>query len=161
MNRRSASGLRCPWTAWYCDCKTTLNAWPYPANGKLPKRCQEMLDANAGMAPRLPPDGMRSKRSKQHGKPCPYCGRTMGGKRGAALRLYPTIDHIVPKSRGGGGRSDNKVFVCVQCNQDKGDKSIETWLDELVEFCDPRAKFVAVFMEARGIEIPRKKMRWA
>jgi hypothetical protein len=137
MNRRSASGLRCPWTAWYCDCKTTLNAWPYPANGKLPKR------------------------SKQHGKPCPYCGRTMGGKRGAALRLYPTIDHIVPKSRGGGGRSDNKVFVCVQCNQDKGDKSIETWLDELVEFCDPRAKFVAVFMEARGIEIPRKKMRWA
>jgi 5-methylcytosine-specific restriction endonuclease McrA len=46
---------------------------------------------------------------------CQYCGRT------GTL----TIDHVIPKSRGGGDSWDNLVASCVRCNHKKGDLSLE------------------------------------
>lgn len=32
----------------------------------------------------------------------------------------PTIDHIVPRSKGGGNNKENLRWVCFECNQIKG-----------------------------------------
>jgi len=45
---------------------------------------------------------------------CQYCGT-----RTAAL----TIDHIVPKSRGGGDTWENLVTACFRCNNIKGNRT--------------------------------------
>ena len=47
---------------------------------------------------------------------CQYCGRV-----GANL----TIDHIVPKSKGGSDSWENIVVSCMRCNNKKGDRSPE------------------------------------
>lgn len=33
-----------------------------------------------------------------------------------------TIDHVIPKSKGGGNRLDNLRVCCYACNEKKGDK---------------------------------------
>ena len=45
---------------------------------------------------------------------CQYCGRQMHDL---------TIDHVVPRSRGGHDTWDNLVLACVQCNVRKGDRT--------------------------------------
>ncbi|HEX2033798.1 MAG TPA: HNH endonuclease [Chloroflexota bacterium] len=47
---------------------------------------------------------------------CQYCG-----SRGRDL----TIDHVVPKHRGGGHSWDNLVSACRQCNHRKGGKTLD------------------------------------
>jgi hypothetical protein len=42
-----------------------------------------------------------------------------------------TLDHLVPRSKGGTGRLDNLVLSCYICNHRKGDKSVEEFLKEL------------------------------
>ncbi len=62
--------------------------------------------------------------ARQGGK-CFYCGRDMIRQAGAPRkgdinnRRLATLDHIVPKSRGGGG-GINLVWACHQCNNKKG-----------------------------------------
>lgn len=46
---------------------------------------------------------------------CQYCGRQSGDL---------TIDHIVPRSRGGGHTWENLVSACKSCNHRKGGKSL-------------------------------------
>ncbi len=45
---------------------------------------------------------------------CQYCGKK--------IKSSPTIDHIIPKSRGGSFSWTNVVTACVKCNQKKGNK---------------------------------------
>ncbi|MDX2084828.1 MAG: HNH endonuclease [Candidatus Melainabacteria bacterium] len=47
---------------------------------------------------------------------CQYCGLKSN---------HLTIDHVFPRSRGGGDRWDNVVAACVQCNVKKGNKTPE------------------------------------
>ncbi|MFC1571402.1 HNH endonuclease [Candidatus Margulisiibacteriota bacterium] len=46
---------------------------------------------------------------------CQYCGKTKG---------QLTIDHIIPKSRGGEETWDNIVVCCARCNNRKGDRTL-------------------------------------
>lgn len=46
---------------------------------------------------------------------CQYCGSTKG----------LTIDHVIPKSKGGGDTWENLVVACSKCNTKKGDKYLE------------------------------------
>lgn len=46
---------------------------------------------------------------------CQYCG----------ARIELTIDHIIPKSRGGMDTFENLVACCSRCNRTKGDKTPE------------------------------------
>ncbi|MFA5364121.1 MAG: HNH endonuclease [Candidatus Bathyarchaeia archaeon] len=48
---------------------------------------------------------------------CIYCGTK--GKL--------TLEHILPRSRGGPDTTDNAVFVCKTCNCKKGDKRLYEW----------------------------------
>jgi 5-methylcytosine-specific restriction endonuclease McrA len=47
---------------------------------------------------------------------CVYCG-TSGGRL--------TLDHVVPRSRGGESVWENVVTACAPCNLRKGDRSLE------------------------------------
>jgi 5-methylcytosine-specific restriction endonuclease McrA len=49
---------------------------------------------------------------------CQYCGATPG-------RGLLTLDHIIPRSRGGGTTWENVVAACRQCNMRKGDRTPE------------------------------------
>lgn len=74
---------------------------------------------------------------------CPYCQLAMSTR---ARR--PTRDHIFPRSRGGSNLDSNILIVCSMCNGDKGDMTIGEWLGWLQWFSDPRAKIVAVLVDA-------------
>ncbi|MBN3032659.1 MAG: HNH endonuclease [Candidatus Saganbacteria bacterium] len=47
---------------------------------------------------------------------CQYCGRT---------NTELTLDHVVPKSRGGEESWSNLVVCCPRCNSKKGDRTLE------------------------------------
>ncbi len=50
---------------------------------------------------------------RRDGHRCAYCG-------GAA----DTVDHVVPRSRGGGDQWENVVAACRRCNGRKGDRTL-------------------------------------
>ncbi|MGK9369051.1 HNH endonuclease [Melioribacter sp. Ez-97] len=51
---------------------------------------------------------------KRDGHRCAYCGRG---------DLPLTVDHVVPKSRGGSDTWENLVAACLPCNNKKGDRT--------------------------------------
>ncbi len=51
---------------------------------------------------------------RRDGHRCAYCGRS---------DLTLTIDHVMPKARGGGDTWENLVAACVKCNNKKGDRT--------------------------------------
>jgi 5-methylcytosine-specific restriction endonuclease McrA len=57
----------------------------------------------------------RHKIYKRDGHKCVYCGNSK----------QLTIDHLIPKSKGGKNTWENLVTCCSRCNVKKGDKTIE------------------------------------
>ncbi len=53
---------------------------------------------------------------RRDGFTCQYCGKTPGGNE-------LTIDHVLPKSRGGNTNWLNCVLACVRCNHRKADRT--------------------------------------
>lgn len=57
----------------------------------------------------------RNKIYKRDGYKCVYCGNSK----------QLTIDHLIPKSKGGKNTWENLVTCCSKCNIKKGDKTID------------------------------------
>jgi 5-methylcytosine-specific restriction endonuclease McrA len=82
---------------------------------------------------------------------CYYCG----------VRLDPsnhTVDHIIPRAKGGTDDPSNVVGCCRSCNFSKKDMSVEEWRavkerqrDGSPWFSPPQI----AFLRSHGIEIPR------
>jgi hypothetical protein len=51
-------------------------------------------------------------------KECVFCG----------TRDHLQVDHLIPKSRGGGDSADNVVWACAGCNASRGDQGVFQWL---------------------------------
>lgn len=70
---------------------------------------------------------------KQRGA-CYYCGKPMLLAKGPAdARLRPsfaTIDHVIPKAKGGTMCYDNCVLACQACNCERGDKDAREFMLE-------------------------------
>lgn len=49
---------------------------------------------------------------------CAYCGKPLN-------RETFTVDHVIPKSKGGTNDIENLLPCCFDCNQQKGQESIE------------------------------------
>lgn len=60
---------------------------------------------------------------------CQYCGSIKN----------LTIDHVIPRSRGGQDTWENMVVACMPCNTHKGDKTPEEWGKPL--YRKPKAPF--------------------
>ena len=52
---------------------------------------------------------------RRDGYKCAYCGRS---------DLQLTIDHVIPKSKGGEDVWENMVAACLPCNNKKGDRTL-------------------------------------
>jgi 5-methylcytosine-specific restriction endonuclease McrA len=57
----------------------------------------------------------RSAIMARDGYTCQYCG-----KKGKDL----TLDHVIPRERGGGHTWENLVASCIECNNKKGNRSL-------------------------------------
>ena len=57
---------------------------------------------------------------------CFYCGSKVGRQN------QPTIDHMIPLSRGGDNQLENLTIACRSCNARKGTKSVEQFKRELI-----------------------------
>lgn len=60
---------------------------------------------------------------------CHYCGRPLAALDeipdligGPLPDDFPTLDHVVPRSKGGGHALRNLVVSCFPCNRTKGDR---------------------------------------
>jgi 5-methylcytosine-specific restriction endonuclease McrA len=56
---------------------------------------------------------------------CVYCGVQIGQQHGhhAYIKSDFTVDHIIPRSRGGRNTWSNTACACYQCNQRKGNRT--------------------------------------
>ena len=77
----------------------------------------------------------RSMIYKRDKNSCQYCGAT--------TKL--TIDHVIPRSKGGEDSWDNLVVACSSCNVKKGDKMLEQTNLKLRK--QPRAPYSTVAMD--------------
>lgn len=79
---------------------------------------------------------------------CPYCLLDFSERGGR------TIDHIVPRSRGGSNRTENLVTCCWTCNNNKGDMLVTEWYGWLLADNDRRVRVVfAALKEAAGDDL--------
>ena len=76
---------------------------------------------------------------------CVYCG-TSGGRL--------TLDHVVPRSRGGESSWENVVTSCASCNHRKGDRTPEQVGMELKT--PPRAPQPVLFIKLAAPRIPKR-----
>jgi len=74
---------------------------------------------------------------------CVYCGDSAG-------RL--TLDHVVPRSRGGDSVWENVVTACAPCNHQKGNRTLEEARMELVH--PPKAPAPVLFIRLAAPKIP-------
>ena len=63
---------------------------------------------------------------------CAYCNTELN-------EITATIDHIIPKFRGGHSVKTNLCCCCDDCNKDKGSMPLEDWYTESnVHYCEER-----------------------
>ena len=74
---------------------------------------------------------------------CVYCG-TSGGRL--------TLDHVIPRSKGGGSVWENVVTSCAPCNLRKGDRLLEEAAMTLP--APPRPPAPVLFIRLAALEIP-------
>lgn len=77
---------------------------------------------------------------------CVYCGTTSG-------RL--TLDHVVPRSRGGESSWENVVTSCAPCNLRKGNRLLEETAMQLIALPKPPAPVLFIHLAA-----PKIPQRW-
>lgn len=65
---------------------------------------------------------MRWRLLARDGPNCRYCGRECFITDEQNRMDELTVDHVVPRSKGGGNNLDNCVIACRECNAKKGDK---------------------------------------
>ncbi|MGH2762737.1 MAG: HNH endonuclease [Thermoleophilaceae bacterium] len=74
---------------------------------------------------------------------CQYCGHERGGL---------TVDHVIPRSRGGDSTWENIVTCCAPCNRRKGDRMPRQ--ANMVPTRKPRAPSPTVFIHVATPSIP-------
>jgi 5-methylcytosine-specific restriction endonuclease McrA len=80
---------------------------------------------------------------------CVYCG-TAGGRL--------TLDHVVPRSKGGDSVWENVVTSCAPCNLRKADRLLEDTTMTLPQ--PPRAPAPVLFIRLAAPEIPERWRRY-
>ena len=81
---------------------------------------------------------------------CVYCGTTAG-------RL--TLDHVIPRSRGGESVWENVVTACAPCNHKKGNRLLEEASMELAHLPYKKGRTYEEYVGAKGLE-KRGKKKW-
>lgn len=80
---------------------------------------------------------------------CQYCGKSVPQEKA-------TIDHVLPRSRGGKNTWENLVCSCVNCNVKKGDCTPKEANMPLL--CSPREP---KYLNTQEVKLPSIWSRWA
>lgn len=67
------------------------------------------------------PAWLREDVLARDGLVCQYCEREL--VEDGPWPYYPTLDHVIPRSRGGQTELENLVVACQPCNQRKRDRT--------------------------------------
>lgn len=67
----------------------------------------------------------------QHGAKCHYCNIAID-RVSTDINHKATIDHLIPRSRGGSNATSNWVWCCERCNKRKGN-FIPVFLGDLLK----------------------------
>ena len=71
--------------------------------------------------------GVRALVGQRDGWQCRYCRRPLS-EDAANPHDRPTLDHTVPRSKGGRNLLRNLVLACRTCNNHKGNTDLADWL---------------------------------
>tara|TARA_Y100001968_G_C18810302_1_gene459802 strand:+ start:81 stop:473 length:393 start_codon:yes stop_codon:yes gene_type:complete len=82
-------------------------------------------------------------------KSCIYCGKQS-----------ESIDHIIPRSRGGMSITENCVPACLSCNGDKSDQEAFEWYRKQ-RFYDPRRAMAIRAWNDGDIRLALRLLEWA
>ncbi len=82
---------------------------------------------------------------------CQYCGTNL-------TKTQATIDHIVPKSRGGKNTWDNTVLCCKGCNDKKADKTLE---DSKMRLLNPPKKPTWISTKFGKTKTVKEREEWS
>ena len=83
------------------------------------------------------------------GNSCIYCGKTS-----------ESIDHVLPRSRGGLSITDNCVPACLSCNGSKTDNDAFEWYRKQ-RFYDPRRSMAIRAWIEGDIRLALRLLKWA
>ncbi len=83
------------------------------------------------------------------GKSCIYCGNPS-----------ESIDHILPRSKGGLSNTENCVPACLGCNGDKSDNEAFYWYRRQ-KFYDPRRAMALRAWNEGDIRLAIRLLQWA
>lgn len=64
---------------------------------------------------------------ERDGWQCAYCKRDFRGYRRRDRLRFLTLDHVVPRSKGGADDASNLAAACLKCNGLKRDRTPEEW----------------------------------
>jgi 5-methylcytosine-specific restriction endonuclease McrA len=106
-----------------------------PAANSAPKRRRARQDHDEADTP---PTHKRTSRNARQirlimlrdGRDCAYCGIRLYRKREDG-EPKATVDHVIPKSRGGSDKLANKVICCPACNTAKADMDPAAWMKKI------------------------------
>lgn len=96
--------------------------------------------------------GNRRWRKSLHeftGNSCIYCGKTS-----------ESIDHVLPRSRGGLSITENCVPACLSCNGSKTDNDAFEWYRKQ-RFYDPRRSMAIRAWTEGDIRLALRLLKWA
>lgn len=71
----------------------------------------------------------RSRLSEAQNHKCCFCGCVMTEERNK--RNSSTIEHVIPKSKGGPDHPDNFAASCDDCNNKRGDLPVDEFLEKI------------------------------
>ena len=75
---------------------------------------------------------------------CAYCGKELTCNTA-------TIDHIVPKSKGGHNVKSNMCCCCSSCNREKGSDQLEDWYQiDNDNYCEKRLGKIKTWMDVKS-----------
>jgi len=112
--------------------------WPRSWNlldgegGWIAELLQHALERR-GMASVWEPIKPRSEITRlamRDGWECRYCAVRLGMDDD---RERPTVDHVIPRSRGGSNDMTNKVLCCRSCNSRKSTRTPDEWISSEVQ----------------------------
>ena len=69
---------------------------------------------------------LRTRLSEAQNHRCCWCGRHMADTHGR--KTSPTLEHVVPRSKGGHNGPRNLAVACARCNQKRGNKNSDAFL---------------------------------
>ena len=103
----------------------------------------------AALCPKLRNRRWRKSLHEFTGHSCIYCGKTS-----------ESIDHVLPRSRGGLSITENCVPACLSCNGSKTDNDAFEWYRKQ-RFYDPRRSMAIRAWTEGDIRLALRLLKWA